>query len=80
MNVKLFAREKYENKYLRTYLEDSASKDRQALWYLFKVKTFYAVSIVFLISSMMWLLIYERQNNNITIGDFALILTLTMWH
>lgn len=79
LNVKLFARERYENKYLRTYLEDSASKDRQALWYLFKVKTFYAVSIVFLISSMMWLLIYERQNNNITIGDFALILTLTMW-
>lgn len=79
LNVKLFAREKYENRYLSKYLEDGASKDRQALWYLFKVKTFYAVSIVFLISSTMWLLIYEREKNNITVGDFALILTLTMW-
>lgn len=79
LNVKLFAREKYENRYLRKYLEDGASKDRQALWYLFKVKTFYAVSIVFLISSTMWLLIDEREKKNITVGDFALILTLTMW-
>ena len=79
LNVKLFAREKYENRYLSKYLEDGASKDRQALWYLFKVKTFYAMSIVFLISSTMWLLIYEREKNNITVGDFALILTLTMW-
>jgi len=78
LNVKLFAREKYENRYLSKYLEDAASKDRKALWYLFKVKTFYTVSIVFLISSTMWLLIYEREKNSITVGDFALILTLTM--
>lgn len=78
LNVKLFAQEKYENKYLRKYLEDSASKERQALWYLLKIKTFYTISTIFLLSSMMWLLIHERQHNNTTVGDFALVLTLTM--
>lgn len=79
LNVKLFAREKYEHRYLCTYLEDCASKDCRALWYLFKVKIFYAISVILLISVMVWLLIQERQNNHISVGDFALILTLTMW-
>jgi len=79
LNVKLFAREKFESDYLRTYLKDNAEKSRQSRWYLFKVKTFYAISILFLVSSFLWLLVYERQLNRITIGDFALVLMLTMW-
>lgn len=79
LNVKLFAREAYENRYLRKFLEDGASKDRKGMWYLLKVKAFYAVSITFLSAAMMWLLIYERSRNTITVGDFALILTLNMF-
>ena len=73
LNVKLFARERYESRYLHRYLDDSASKLRSSMWYLLKVKTFYAISITFLIAAMMWLLIYERSKNSITVGDFALI-------
>ncbi len=79
LNVKLFAREGYESRYLRRYLEVAASKDRDQLWYLLKVKCFYEASIISLDIIMMSLLIYQRSENNITVGDFALILTLTMF-
>lgn len=79
LNVKLFARESYENRYLRKFLEDGASKDRKCMWYLLKVNTFYAISVTCLSATMMWLLIYERSKNSITVGDFALILTLNMF-
>jgi len=79
LNVKLFARENYENRYLRKYLEDGASKDRNTMWYLLKVKAFYTISITCLSAAMVALLIHERSKNNITVGDFALILTLNMF-
>ncbi|MFI5343010.1 MAG: ABC transporter transmembrane domain-containing protein, partial [Chlamydiales bacterium] len=79
LNVKLFARGEYENKHLHSYLEKAATIDRQGKWYLLKVKALYAISITFLTTAMVWLLIYERSKNNITVGDFALILTLNMF-
>lgn len=79
LNVKLFAREGYESRYLQNYLGDAATKDRQLHWYLLKVKAFYAFSITILIAVMTWLLIIARSKGQVTIGDFALILTLTMW-
>jgi ATP-binding cassette, subfamily B, bacterial len=79
LTVKLFARENYENRYLCSFLEDMAVKDRHVGWYLLKVKTFYAFSISLLTAVMMWLLIEERVQGNITVGDFALILTLNMF-
>ena len=78
LNVKLFAREQYESRYLRAKLADTVTKDQRLHWYLLKVKTFYCLSITFLIGFMTWLLIYERSHNRVTIGDFALIFTLTM--
>lgn len=79
LNVKLFAREGYENRYLSKYLQDAASKDQTSLWYLLKVKAFYSVSITILTTSIVWLLIYERSINAISVGDFAMILTLNMF-
>ncbi len=79
LNVKLFAREKFESSYLKNHLNNAAEQNRKGLWYLLKVKVFYASSFTLLMGIMMWLLIYERKNNNITIGDFALILTLNMF-
>jgi len=77
LNVKLFAREEYENHYLQNSLNDFVKNDRRLQWYLLKVKGFYALSITILTGCMMWVLLYERSKGNITIGDAALILTLT---
>ena len=79
LNIKLFARQKYESHYLKTFLKDSAEKDIRTHWYLFKIKTFYSISITILVAVMVWLLIYERAQNAITVGDFALILTLNLF-
>ena len=79
LNVKLFAGEKYEKNYLSHYLQDAKDKDCKGQWYLLKIKTFYQISVIFLTSMMVMLLIYERSQNNITVGDFALILTLNMF-
>lgn len=78
LNVKLFARESFENRALRTKLEETSAKDRQLHWYLLKVKTFYSVAIFSLIITMITLLLYQRSRNAVTVGDFALILTLTV--
>ncbi len=79
LSVKIFAREAFERRYLGVYLHDSAEKDRVGLWYLLKVKGFYALSITLLTAGMMYLLVYERSINAITLGDFALVLTLNMY-
>jgi len=77
LSVKLFAREGFESHYMREHLAESADKDRALQWYLLKVKAFYVISITILIMSMTLLLVYERLHNRVTVGDFALILTLT---
>lgn len=77
LNVKLFAREDYEQRYLQKSLDDLVTDDCRLQWFLMKVKAFYAFSITVLTGSMIWLLINERSLGKITIGDAALILTLT---
>lgn len=78
LNVKLFAREAYENRVLSTSLKEMVAKERSLQWFLLKVKAFYGIAITILTSCMISLIIYERSLNNITIGDAALILTLTL--
>jgi ATP-binding cassette subfamily B protein len=77
LSVKLFAREKHERNRLQFQLDDLVFKDCRLQWFLMKVKSFYAFSITMLTGGMIWLLITERLKGQITIGDTALILTLT---
>ncbi len=77
LNIKLFAREKWERSILQTSLEGLVHEDRRFQWFLIKIKTLYSLSITLLTALMVWLLISERSKGNITVGDCALILTLT---
>lgn len=79
LNVKLFGRRGYERRYLDESLEDGKQKDQLSIWYFLKVKLFYSLAITLLTCIMMWLLIDMRSKNMVTIGDFALILTLNMF-
>ena len=78
LNVKLFAREAYESHVLSNSLEEMVSKERSLQWFLLKVKAFYGIAIAILTGCMLSLVIYERSLNNISIGDCALIVTLTL--
>lgn len=79
LNVKLFARERYERNHLRQAIDEGIKRDRKTMWYLWKIKLFYQLSITCLTLAMISLLIYGRSQNTVTVGDFALVLTLNMW-
>ncbi len=76
-NIKLFATEKYEHGYLRKHIKEMVDKEQRLHWYMMKLKSIQSVSITLLIFAMMGLLIYTRLQGWITVGDFALVLTLT---
>lgn len=78
-SIKLFSREGSESLYLERSLNDGVTKDKRLRFYLLKVKIIYGVTITLLVTIMIFLLIYARSKNYVTIGDFALILTLTSW-
>jgi ATP-binding cassette, subfamily B, bacterial len=76
-NIKLFATQKYEHGYLHKHLGEMIRKEQRLHWYMLKLKLIQSVSITLLLLVMMGLLLYTRQLGLITIGDFALVLTLT---
>lgn len=75
--VKSYARETHEKVHLESSLDASIDKERGLLRFLMKMKIFYTFSITFLSAGTIWLLIEKKAQNQITVGDFALILTLT---
>ncbi len=76
-NIKLFGTRKYEHGYLRKHLEEMIGKEQRLHWYMLKLKLVQSISITFLLLAMMGILIYTRMQGLISIGDFALVLTLT---
>jgi ATP-binding cassette, subfamily B, bacterial len=77
LNVKLFAAQSYEHGYLRKHVNEMCSKEQRLHWYMLKLKLIQSISITALLVAMMALLIYTRLHGWITVGDFALVLTLT---
>lgn len=78
INVKLFARSRFEHEYLSQYVQDAREKDTNLQWYTFKVKIMQGVSVTLLFGFMVGALIYARERGLVTVGDFAFILTLAM--
>ncbi|HUD02188.1 MAG TPA: ABC transporter ATP-binding protein [Rhabdochlamydiaceae bacterium] len=76
-NIKLFATKGYEHGYLRKHLGEMVGKEQRLHWYMLKLKLVQSFSITLLLMAMMGLLIYTRMQGLITVGDFALVLTLT---
>jgi len=86
INIKIFSSTRFEQKYLRTFTKEMIQKDQKMQMYLLYVKAFQGATVVILIALMVALLVYKRSQNQVTIGDFAFILTLSMsliealWH
>ncbi len=76
-NVKLFAQEKHESEYLKNYLKDCVKQDIKLHRYILKVRTFQSAAVFFILLLMIWLLLEKHSQGQVTLGDFALILTLT---
>lgn len=78
VSAKLFARHQYERDYLKKYVAESREKDQALQWYMIKIKTLQGTSVTILFGFMVGILIYAREKNMVTVGDFAFILSLSM--
>lgn len=78
ISAKLFAENAYERKYLARYVTDSMEKDKDLQWHMLKIKLIQGLSVTILFASMLGILIYAKERNLVTVGDFAFILTLSM--
>ena len=85
-SVKLFSRFKYETKNLSDSVDDLVYKDRNMLKYIIKMRLVQDITLVGLLGVMFYMLLNLYSKGMVTIGDFALILTITMsifqamWH
>jgi len=76
LNAKFFARGQYERQYLAKYVSDSRVKDQNLQWHMFKLKLLQGTSVTLLFGCIVGILLYARQRNEVTIGDFAFIFAL----
>jgi len=76
-NIKLFGTRGYEHKYLRKHLQEMIGKEQHLHWYMLKLKLTQSLSNTLLLAAMVGILIYTRLQGLITVGDFALVLTLS---
>ena len=85
-SVRLFSRFKYETKNLSDSVDDLVYKDRNMLKYIIKMRLVQDITLVGLLGVMFYMLLNLYSKGMVTIGDFALILTITMsifqamWH
>lgn len=78
-SIRLFAKETFEVNYLNYYLKEVANKYCNQRWFLIKFWFVQGISITIMIGIMLFILILLRTNNQVTIGDFAFILGLTIY-
>jgi len=76
MSAKLFANLKHEESVVFSSIDNLMKKDRALLWYLLKVNCIQGLLIALLVAVFLVGLIYGRLHHFVTVGDFALILTL----
>ena len=85
-SVRLFSKFKYETKNLSDSVDDLVYNDRNMLKYIIKMRLVQDITLVGLLGVMFYMLLNLYSKGMVTIGDFALILTITMsifqamWH
>lgn len=77
-SVRLFARNKYESQNLENSISDLVDKDQATQKYIIKMRVVQDLSILALIASMLYLLFYLYEHSLVSIGDFAMLLMITM--
>ncbi len=77
MSTKLFTNTKYEEDVVFNSINTLMEKDRALQWYLLKANIVQGLWIAIIVAVMFVELIYFRLKMAVTVGDFALILTLS---
>ena len=77
-NLRLFSRHAYENKLIQDAVQDTVDKDRMMQRTILKMRIFWDVSIIVLIGGNLYLLVNMYSKNQVTIGDFSFIISLSI--
>ena len=77
-NLRLFSRHVFENQLVQEAVQDVVNKDRTMQRTILKMRIFWDVSIIVLIGGNMYLLVDMYSKNQVTIGDFSFIISLSI--
>lgn len=78
INIRLFSRNKYEDKNIQKATFNTIMKDRSMQWAVLKMRAFWDVSIIVLIGVNILVLVNMYSKNQVTIGDFSFIISLSI--
>lgn len=78
INVRLFARHDEENHYIHQSIKTAVQKDRAMQAKIIKMRLFWDVCIISLISLNLFILLYMYSKNLVSIGDFTFVITLSI--
>ncbi|MDF2964650.1 MAG: multidrug transporter ATP-binding protein [Rickettsiaceae bacterium] len=76
--IRMFSAFKHERDFLSSYTNKGVEEERKLQMFMLKLRYFQGVSCSILIFTMLYYLIDLRSRLEITVGDFALILTLSI--
>ena len=78
ISAKIFSNIAYEKEKVDQKLTHIVQQDRDLQWYLLKIHFVEALTITLFIGCMLAALVYGFMHGKVTIGDFALVLTLSI--
>lgn len=77
-NIRLFSRNSYESQRIRASVAQAVRQDRAMEWVIIKMRIFWDISIIVLIGVNILLLVNMYQKNQVSVGDFSFIISLSI--
>lgn len=78
VNVRLFARYSQENQYIHQGVKDVVQRDRAMQAKIIKMRFFWDISIIALISLNLFVLLWMYSDNLVSVGDFTFVISLSI--
>jgi ATP-binding cassette subfamily B protein len=78
ITIKIFARHDYEKNRIQESLSEQTQRDKDLEWYMLKIRAIQGLSITGLIGCLLAYLLYARFHGLVTVGDFALTISLAL--
>lgn len=79
LNVRLFARGRYELEYLKQFQADEIAKAKRAMWFVEYMRFGLGLNGLFLIFGMLFGLLYGWVHGWVTLGDFTQVSMQSFW-
>jgi ATP-binding cassette, subfamily B, bacterial len=77
-NVRLFAKHAHEDVLIQEATFDTISKDRDMDWLIIKMRIWWDISIVVLVTINLAVLLWMYRQNQVSIGDFSFVVSLSI--